>query len=440
MNINYGDGLTATDAPGWALPLHKDAESKKDRPEKPSTDRLSDVSGQQIPILGCYMGWNDSPTAWTAEHFREMADAGFTIRVADNHPTLIETLFPSLDVAASANIRLIINPRVFDLLSAADISRMKEHPGLFGYYIADEPRSVDEFPELISRIRQVQSFDSVHPCYINLASCLYRPDTVPNTWAPELTCGPEWSEPSPCVRFLRKFIEEAPVPVLSFDMYPIWLNTHTLERELQVEWYYTLELMSSEAKKAGKPLCAHVLSSGLKNFEFPHPYPTLNDMRLQAYSNLAYGAQYIQYFTYEYISGWQGPINEKGQPTTAYYTIKAMNREIKALSPVFLNAEMLWTAHTGEIPFGCRELNQSDLPDVFTSLNITGGKGALVSRMKKGEDNFLVIVNHDINEEINVQAVGSKALRRVKKDGTVVIADKRIHRLTPGDALIYFWK
>jgi hypothetical protein len=208
------------------------------------------------------------------------------------------------------------------------------------------------------------------------------------------------------------------------------------------EGQYTLEVMSAEAKKANKPLWAFVLSTAHKNFDFPYPVPTRNDLRLQAYSDLAYGAQCIQYFTYDFVGnkGWEAPLASDRTKTETYNIVKAMNEEIKALSPVFLNAKMIWVAHTGEIPAGCIEQDKSKLPAVFHSLDIKGGKGSLVSLMEKGNDNFLVIINHDINEDITVQASGTSALQRVKKDGSVVIADNRIHILTPGDVLIYFWK
>jgi hypothetical protein len=408
--------------------------------------RLSDTSGEQIPVLGWHgIDGNSSP-----ERYRDMKDAGFTINFATDLVWDLKTVFEqgterffsSLDVSAAHKLKTLVGDAVFDYLSAEEINRMKAHPALYGYYVKDEPRYASEFSELKSRILKVQSFDNTHPCYVNLAGCQYCEDSIPNKWAPELSCGPTFEEPSPCVNFIRTFIKEVPVPMLSFDMYPIWLNTDVNQRELQLRWYYTLELMSAEAKKANKPLWAFTLSTAHKNFHYPYPLPTLNDLRLQTYSDLAYGAQCIQYFTYEYINsnGWEAPLASDGTKTAIYDTVKAMNEEIKALSPVFLNAKMIWVAHTGEIPVGCTELDKSNLPKVFNRLEIKGGKGALVSLMEKGDDNFLVIVNHDINEDITVQAKGAKTLRRVEKDGSIVKVDGKVQSLTPGDVFVYFWK
>jgi hypothetical protein len=417
-----------------------------EEPELLSSDRLSDTSGRQIDILG----WHGIRAGSAATIHQDMADAGFTVNMAIDLIGDLQSVFANgterffslMDATAAANMKTMVSDGVFNYLSGTDIDRLKSHPGLFGYYLLDEPRYQSEFPDLTARVNKVQAIDSVHPCYINLAPCLYCADATPNGWAPELSCGPAFPEPSPCVQFVQKFIRDVPVPILSFDMYPIWQNTVTLKRELQVRWYYTLEVMLSEARKTGKPLWAFALSTAHKNFEFPYPLPTRNDIRLQVYSDLAYGAQCIQYFTYSHVAtdGWQAPTGPNGEKQETWYIIKEVNEEIKVLSPVFLNATVEWTAHTGEIPAGCTELDVSKLPSVFRSLNIAGGKGALVSLMEKGNDNFLVIVNHDINEDITVQASGMPALRRVKKDGSVVIADSRIHAITPGDVLIYFWK
>ncbi|GHV65680.1 hypothetical protein FACS1894199_07020 [Bacteroidia bacterium] len=422
-------------------------------PEQPSTDQLSDNSGQQIPIFAWY-GFN---TNAPEERWADMKAAGFTISQAKDMLLLYNdrqdvfaggssaVFFSGLDAAAAHGIQLVVTPRVFDFLSPADVNKLKAHPGLWGYHIADEPRTVAEFAEINSTINKAKSFDNTHPCYVNLAGCLHCDDATPNSWAPTLSAGPAFPEPSPCIGFVKSFVDAVPVPMLSFDVYPIWVNTNTNQRELQKRWYYTLDVMSAESKRKNIPLWAFALTTAHFNSGYPYPIPTKNDLRLQVYSNLAYGAQLIAYFTYEYTpqyngTPWEGPFTESGTKTSTYYTMKGMNEEFIPLSAVFLNAEMIWAAHTGEIPAGCTELDRSKLPSVFQSLDITGGKGALVSLMKKGNDNFLVIVNHDINEDISVQVSGTAALRRVKKDASVVIADNRVHTVTPGDVLIYFWK
>ena len=79
-----------------------------------------------------------------------------------------------------------------------------------------------------------------------------------------------------------------PLQLLSFDHYPVVGDT------CRPEWYENLEIFSDEARKAGKPFWAFSLATS----HGPNPVPTPAMLRLQVYSDLAYVAQGIQYFTY----------------------------------------------------------------------------------------------------------------------------------------------
>ena len=166
---------------------------------------------------------------------------------------------------------------------------------------------------------------------------------------------------------------------------------------------------------------------------------------LQVYSNLAYGAQGIQYFTYwtPQPGTWDfhhAPIDfDTQQRTEIYDMLKQMNEEIKTLSPVFMNAKVLSTGHTGkEIPKGTRRLG--NLPAIITTFEAEGD--AVVSILEKGDRSFLVIVNRDFKNILPVRVAGHPELQRVLKDGTTVPAKKYTERLfvEPGDILIYSWK
>jgi hypothetical protein len=372
-----------------------------------------------------------------------MKAAGFTHNLPSETPASHQeqTVMAELDAAQAAGMKTLVYADMTDH-PAAFVKTLVEHPANGGYIVRDEP-SNREFPALAATVRKIQALDNEHPCYINLftyggAGELYgiaTPDDFREF-------------------YLRPFIGEVPVPMISFDDYPVYeqdgkralrAGKRTAEGGPGVHgWYGALAMFAEESRKAGKPLWAFALATAHIFGKDDHPIPTISDLRLQVYSNLAYGVQCIQYFTY-----WtppedifhDGPIGKDGQKTGTYDVVQAMNKEIIALSPVFLNAQVAWTAHTGEVPDAlCSELKREQLPEVIQSLDITGGKGALVSLLEKGRDNFLVIVNHDLNADIQVQVKGKPGLRRVMKDGAIVIPDHRTWTVTPGNALIYFWK
>jgi hypothetical protein len=444
------DDDKTVDPPDTILPDDDDDEDDDDKivvldGEQLSSDRMEDTSGDQISILG----WYGIPSgAGTRELYQDMRLAGFT----HNFPTatsasLNETaVLADLNLAQAVGMKALVYAEMMNSSHPASfIKKLKEHPANGGYIVRDEP-SNREFAQLRQQVQSIQAQDSEHPCYINLFSYGGAGEAY------GINSADEFLE-----SYLRPFIRDVPVPMISFDDYPVFDDQdgrHTIAPRTggrtadgkpgNYGWYGALELYAQETKRVGKPLWAFALATAHPMGTLNHPIPTMDDLRLQVYSNLAYGAQCIQYFTYWTPPGGfhDGPVDKDGQKTATYATVQEMNREIIALSPVFLNAKMVWAAHTGEVPDAlCTELKKEQLPDIIQSLDITEGKGALVSLLEKGNDHFLVIVNHDIVSDIKVQIKGAPALRRVRKDGLIVIPDySKVWTVPPGDVLIYFWK
>ena len=393
------------------------------------------ISGNQIPVLG----WNGIPIEYTsAERYKEMADAGFTINLPWDlcfNSSVIAgdpvKYFNALDAAQANNMQIFVGAGVLGNFSQENRDKLMAHPALAGYTLSDEPSTEEQFTQLGNWVRRVQTLDKKHPCYINLGGNYgYAYNVLPLVYV---------NDSAGYNNSVRSFMQKVPVPMISFDHYPIYLDETTKQRKIRTEFYQNLEFISSETKKAGKPFwafanCMEHLS------DKQYPVPTINDLRLEVFSSLAYGAQCIQYFTYWNTNfGQMAPIDLNGVKTGTYYIVQTMNREIKNLSKVFLNAKMVWVKHTGEVPWGCTGLDMTNLPAVFSSFEITGGKGALVSLLEKKDDNFLVIVNHDINQNVSVTVAGTN-LQQIQKDGSDIAAIDGLQTLIPGDILIYTWK
>ena len=150
------------------------------------------------------------------------------------------------------------------------------------------------------------------------------------------------------------------------------------------------------------------------------------------YSDLAYGAQGIQYFTYwtPVDTTWKfnhGPITADGKRTEVYDRIKLVNSEIKSLSPVFLGAKVISVGHTGKnIPIGTKPL--ITLPPSIQSLE-TEGTGAIVSHLQNGSKSYLVIVNRDFKRPMKLKILCDPQVKIVRKDGTLVPASTYIDTL-----------
>jgi hypothetical protein len=165
---------------------------------------------------------------------------------------------------------------------------------------------------------------------------------------------------------------------------------------------------------------------------------------LQVFSDLAYGAQGIQYFTYwtPYDTVWKfnnAPVSLEGKRTDSYDRVKQMNEEIKSLSYVFLGAKVITIAHTGNpVPTGTKPL--SGLPSPVKELS-TEGSGAVVSVLKNRKDNYLVVVNRDFLKPMKLTIECDKDVYKINKDGSKVAADvyQKTLEIEPGDIAIYGW-
>jgi hypothetical protein len=235
--------------------------------------------------------------------------------------------------------------------------------------------------------------------------------------------------------------------LVSFDHYPICF------KGVRPEFYANLEDIAKAAKAAGEPFWAFALSTA----HDPYPVPTDAHIRFQIFSNLAYGAQGLQYFTYTTPVGtrWNfhnAPIDENGKKTEVYDVIAKVNKEVHALTDVFLGAEVLNVRHTGDmIPEGTKALydgGKNVLPSEFGRLE-SEGDGLVVSHFKNGQHEYLMLVNKSIEKEQNVRFCGlgedlpkafqkGSAVKRVMPNGSRVPASDYESSLAiaPGDILL----
>ena len=375
-------------------------------------------SDKPFPILA----WGGPPADQTTpERYRELAECGFTLNYS-GFPNL-DAMGKALDVAQAQRIKLFINCPELTSDPEGTARRFKNHPANGGYYLRDEP-SAALFPELAKWVKRVQSEDAANPCYINL---------FPTYATPEQLGTPTYQE------HVDRYLKEVPVPIVSFDHYPVISDGKTVS--LRGDWYQNLEIIAAAAKKAGKPFWAFALAVA----HAPYPVAETAHLRVQVYSNLAYGAQGLQYFTYwtQPSDTWnfhEGPILPDGRRGAVYERVKEVNREVHALRDVFLGAEVVSVGHSGTPPAGTRAYQPAAPVKALT----TGGSGAVVSLLTKGTRRALVIVNRDIGKpmplEVTVDAAAG--VRVMKKDGTAGAPLAALHRVdvAPGDLHVLVWE
>lgn len=377
-------------------------------------------AGSQFPILAWYSVLGDDEL--TPERYRELSEPGINISFSHlEHNTQIEK---ALKACEGTGVKLIITSYELVDSTAATVERFKNNPNVAGYFLRDEP-VVADFPALRRFRDRVCAADTTRLPYMNL---------FPSFVEPQQLGVKNYDE------YVQRFIDEIDIPMVSFDLYPIvCVDGRIFVRDT---FFSNLESVSRVAKANSRPFWAFCLATQ----HGPYPLPTAVHLRHEAFSALAYGAQGIQYFTYwtprsKHSETWDyrnAPIDETGHRSSVWYLMRDLNREIQSLKWAFLGSEVIDVAHTGDsIPEGTHRLNK--LPSEFQFLN-ADGKGVLVSQFKNGKNNFLMIVNRDIDRSQNITLRKDRKVTRVLSDGSTIKDNNGTTVIAPGDYLLYTWR
>jgi hypothetical protein len=452
----WGVGLGKSSFVYWAVVAADAAQSKPKNVNMIKLIRRSDenetpwaTGNEKIPVLA----WLSIPTMdtwfpggapWSdAEiqlRYQTLKEAGFMYSLS--HRTDDDHVEKALDAGQATGVKIIVNlfnwEPPYDVSGDADIkacvNRFKDHPGLGGYYLRDEP-PFGIFDMLGDKVRLIESIDNnpEHFCYINVAGAVVADQGFHGVGGDFLT------------NYLTPFVNKVPQKFMAFNTYPITVesldpvNKHAGYRLLAKGWYGVLEVFLKKYQQSGLPFWTFAVSSAHQSF----PAPVTSDLRMEIYTSLAYGAQGIQYFTYwSQGGGFYAMVDQWGAKTTVYNVVKEMNEEMQNYASVFLGASVVWVKHSGNENFApgwTTMLEPSRLPPQIKTLQ-TGDAGTVVSLLEKGDRMFLVIVSRDANEPQEIQIETADSVREITKRKTLrTVTGLKTETLLPGDMKVYTW-
>jgi hypothetical protein len=370
------------------------------------------ATAKSIPIVA----WSGIPAnETTVESFSELKEMGININLC-NYPN-VEAMQKALDIAQKVGLKMIASCPELKTDCEKTVKKFMNHPALAGYFLKDEPIQKD-FAELGEWAKKIKSIDSSHFCFVNLIAAIHPTKT-------EALGTKSYAD------YIRTFAETVPVQQISYDFYPV-LNEGIHER-----WYEGLEIVSTEAKKLNLPFWAFALASSYNEL---HPEPTIPALRLQMFSNLAYGAQGLEYWSYRMSQGLRSaPVGLDGKRTMIYDRIKQVNSEIQAFAGVFAGAKVVSVNHTGTvIPRGTSRL--TTLPQAIKVFE-NDGDGALVSTLENGDKTYFLVINRNLTKSMSYIIFGDDTLKKVLKDGTIISAGRydSKNELEPGDMAVYLF-
>ena len=361
-------------------------------------------------------------TAWfgiptnnlTLNRFQELKDAGININYY--RYSNADSVQKALDLSQQVGIKTLINCPELMTNTKEIVARFKDHPANAGYFVRDEP-PLSMIPPLNNLIKTIKSVDKSRMCYVNLLP-LYGTSQAMGT--------DNYND------YVKRYVDDLQWDVVSFDFYPIEFSG------IRYGWYKNLEIIRDESKRIGKDFWAFALTTSHSNY----PIPTLDHLRLQVYSNLAYGARGIQYYTYwtttspNYVYT-SGPIGKDGAKTVVYDHLKQVNSEMNALSHIFLSSEVTKVSHYGKsIPDGTQSLGA--LPSFIKSIEFTGNS-VVVSEMKNNEKSFMMIQNSDLYNPLGLIIETDSLTEIVLKNGKIIPASliSEEIRINSGDMVMF---
>ena len=345
----------------------------------PYTDATRPKAGLQI-----WGGLSDFNT--TQEDYQKAADAGFTIitlegaeamdmngdGVRDDND-LVETIRYKLGLIKNAGLKYTLH-HVWN----EDVIKMcSDDPDCLMIHIFDEP-GLDKIPWLKERSEWVEKFAPDKPVHVNLH--------------PEASI---WAMGTDCYRdYIQKMVDNSGTEILSYDQYPIMAD-----KSIMNYWYKCLEVNSQIARAKGIPFWAFTASCHME--DEGRYMPDMANMRLQVYTDLAYGAEVVQYFVYRaYAVATLAPIDANGKYTGLYDLLKDFNPEVHRRAFVFCGGKVTKTRFAGLTPWNCMPLLTGELPAQIASVGCDST--ALVSFEENGGNDYLVIVNSDCFSKCSV--------------------------------------
>lgn len=373
---------------------------------------MSMIYAQEIPILA-FHGVQKEYTS--VENFNVMKRAGLKINFSIYKTN--EEVKVALDTAELVGVKILIYSDDLVNFPKETVLRFREHPALFGYYISDEPKS-EEFKTLESRISVIKKYDSIHPVYVNL---------YPNYALPSQFKKKSYDD------YLKEFTNIVPIDFISFDNYPLMNN------KIHNKWYENLEQIRHYSILKNKNFWAFANATVFDLYS----QPTIASLKLQMYSNLLYGAQGLQYFTYWTLDddNWKknkfghAIVDSEGNPTVTYDIVKKTNEDIQKYAGVFLGSTVENVFHTGgEVPIATEKL--LNRPSNFKCFTIN--RPVVVSYIKNNSKKYIAILNKSLTEiaTLVIEHRGSYFYFNDKGKEVLGKTGLQTFKILPGDVLI----
>jgi hypothetical protein len=316
----------------------------------------------------------------------------------------------------------------------AMVSDYQKHPALAGYYVTDEPDSA-RLQASITLQNKVKALDPSRDAYIN-----HLPD-----WAFDNKENYEHS-------FLKRYIEGSnQLNYLAYDNYPFKKKMRS-----EKSYFNNLEIIRRVGLKYNVKTSSCLQSFGMYFGGVEElRRPNADEMRMNVFSNLAYGIKNPVWFPYWSATGLGGNltfstsmIDSTGAKTDLYEPFKILNGQMKQLGKTLINLDAQEVYHTGDSLW--RGTNYP--PAAFIAQVLDKSTELILSRMtdKTSGQQYLMVVNRSfkkpaaVNIQLSEQIKGAKEISSATGKAVKAPFDTKKRILTetflPGEGRLYALK
>lgn len=280
------------------------------------------------------------PYACTEAHVKDLADCGidFVVCMQDDKPTL--DLFSKYGVGAvvtgvlpgwwggdgdRAGTLSQVNP-ISEYEKAA--ASWQDHPAVWGIDIGDEPSALD-FPYYGEVFTKVDSLFPEQFPYLNLYPN-YASVSQNNAEQTVNQLGtPTYSE------HIAEYVKNVPSDYICYDFYVYSCNVPHA--------YDNLRIVADACRESDRSMWI-VLQV---NSHRPEVWVSENELRFQAYTAMAFGAENIIWACY--TAGWwhNQVLDGNGEKTEQYDKLKKVNSEIRTLADSYMKYRRVLTSFVG---------------------------------------------------------------------------------------------
>ena len=286
------------------------------------------------------------PYARTEAHIKDLADCGIDFVICmDSKDRAALDLFHKYGVGAivsdvvplwwggnGAGSGKMHTINTLDKYEAAAASFV-DHPAIWGIDIGDEPSALD------------------FPHYGKIFDCVDRlfPNQVPylNLYPNYASVSHNTEEETQCQlgtatyeEHIQRYCENVPADYLSYDFYCF---DHNLRVIGVTKHYENLRVVADACLRTGRSVWIVLMV----NSHDPDIWMTENNLRFQAYSSMAFGAENITWACY--TAGWWSNqvLDGEGNKTQQYDKLKKINAEIRTLADEYMKYRRVSTHFVG---------------------------------------------------------------------------------------------